>query len=124
MAEKKWILIVDDSASVRRQLRESLEEEGFGVREAENGERGIEAALEGPVDLFIVDVNMPVMDGLEMISRVRATKEHKDTPIFVLTTESGVTAAKHGKAAGAMAWIVKPIKGDVLVKGIRGVLRV
>jgi two-component system chemotaxis response regulator CheY len=95
MAEKKWILIVDDSASVRRQLRESLEDEGFGVREAENGERGVEAALEGPVDLFIVDVNMPVMDGLEMISRVRATKEHKDTPIFVLTTESGVSAAKH-----------------------------
>jgi two-component system chemotaxis response regulator CheY len=124
MTEKKWILIVDDSASVRRQLRDSLEAEGLGVREAENGEKGIEAALAGPVDLMIVDVNMPVMDGLEMISRVRATKEHKNTPIFVLTTESGASAAKHGKAAGAMAWIVKPIKSDILIKGIRGVLRV
>jgi two-component system chemotaxis response regulator CheY len=124
MAEKKWILVVDDSASVRRQIRDSLEAEGLGVREAENGERGMEAILEGPVDLMIVDVNMPVMDGLEMISKVRATKEHKDTPIFVLTTESGASAARHGKAVGATAWIVKPVRGDVLIKGIRGVLRV
>ena len=71
---------------------------------------------------MIVDLNMPVMDGLEMIRKVRELKDHKATPIFVLTTESGMNAAKQGKDAGATAWIVKPVKGDVLVKGIRSVL--
>lgn len=124
MVEKKAVLVVDDSASVRRQLRDTLEGAGFLVAEAEDGERGLELAREAPVHLMIVDLNMPVMDGLEMIRKVRDLKEHKKTPIFVLTTESGMNAAKQGKEAGATAWIVKPVKGDVLVKGIRSVLGV
>jgi len=116
------VLIVDDSASVRRQLRRALEGDGYSVVEAENGQRGIDAIGDGPVDLMIVDVNMPVMDGLEMIGKVRELQTHKNTPIFVLTTESSVSMVKQGKALGATAWIVKPVKADVLVKGIRGVL--
>jgi two-component system, chemotaxis family, chemotaxis protein CheY len=122
MAQAKSVLVVDDSASVRRQLREALETGGFSVVEAENGERGLAAIQDGPIDLMLVDLNMPVMDGLEMIGKVRALEEHKKTPIFVLTTESGTAAAKEGKAAGASAWIVKPVKPEVLVKAIRGVL--
>jgi two-component system, chemotaxis family, chemotaxis protein CheY len=116
------VLIVDDSASVRRQLRRALESDGYSVVEAENGQRGIDAVNEGPVDLMIVDVNMPVMDGFEMIGKVRELEKHKRTPIFVLTTESGANTVKQGKALGATAWIVKPVKPEVLVKGIRGVL--
>jgi two-component system, chemotaxis family, chemotaxis protein CheY len=116
------VLIVDDSACVRRQLRRALEGDGYAVVEAENGQRGIDAISDGPVDLMIVDVNMPVMDGLEMIGKVRELQSHKKTPIFVLTTESSVSMVKQGKTLGATAWIVKPVKPDVLVKGIRGVL--
>jgi two-component system chemotaxis response regulator CheY len=118
----KSILVVDDSATVRNQLRVALEGDGFAVVEAENGERGVAAASEAPVDLIIVDVNMPVMDGIEMIRQVRAMQHHRLTPIFVLTTEFGENTVKQGKAAGATAWIVKPVKPDVLIKGIRGVL--
>lgn len=122
MTQGKSILIVDDSASVRRQLRRALETEGFVVTEAENGQRGLEAARESPVDLMIVDVNMPIMDGFEMIKEVRGIDQYRKTPIFVLTTESGMGTVKQGKEAGATAWIVKPVKPDILVKGIRGLL--
>jgi two-component system chemotaxis response regulator CheY len=122
MAEARCILIVDDSASVRRQLRDALEADGFAVIEAENGARGLAIAAETVVHLMIVDVNMPVMDGIEMIGKVRDIPAHKTTPIFVLTTESGTEAAKRGKGVGATAWIVKPVKPDVLIKGIRTVL--
>jgi two-component system chemotaxis response regulator CheY len=118
----KTILVVDDAASVRTQLRRALESEGFTVLEAENGQRGYDTAAAQPVDLMIVDVNMPVMDGFEMIGKVRALQQYSKVPIFVLTTESGTATVQQGKAVGATAWIVKPVKSNVLVKGIRGVL--
>jgi two-component system, chemotaxis family, chemotaxis protein CheY len=122
MPEAKTILVVDDSAAVRRQLREPLEADGFAVIEAENGARALQVAAETGLSLMIVDVNMPIMGGLEMIEKVRELPDHKRTPIFVLTTESGADAARRGKSVGAMAWIVKPVKPDVLIKGIRTVL--
>jgi two-component system chemotaxis response regulator CheY len=122
MPEAKTILVVDDSAAVRRQLRDALEADGFSVVEAENGAKGLEVATEAAVNLMIVDVNMPIMDGIEMIGKVRDLPRHKHTPIFVLTTESGSDAAKRGKGVGATAWIVKPVKPDVLIKGIRTIL--
>ncbi|HEY5960711.1 MAG TPA: response regulator [Polyangiaceae bacterium] len=117
----KTILVVDDSAAVRTQLRRALESEGFVVLEADNGQRGYETAVDQQVDLMIVDVNMPVMDGFEMIAKVRALQRYSAVPIFVLTTESGVATVQQGKAAGATAWIVKPVKPEVLIKGMRAV---
>jgi two-component system chemotaxis response regulator CheY len=123
MGAAKRILVVDDSASVRRELREGMERAGFVVVEADNGERGLEVLEEPtPVDAMIVDVNMPVMDGVEMIRRTRAMRRFASTPIFVLTTESGTASVKEGKAAGATAWIVKPVRMDLLVAGMRKVL--
>jgi len=122
MPEAKTILVVDDSGAVRRQLREPLEADGFAVIEAENGAKGLEVAAATGLSLMIVDVNMPVMDGIEMIERVRQLPGHRRTPVFVLTTESGADAARRGKGVGAMAWIVKPVKPDVLITGIRTVL--
>jgi two-component system chemotaxis response regulator CheY len=116
------ILVVDDAAVVRQHLRHALEEAGFSVAEAENGERGLALARDGAFDLMLVDVNMPVMDGLEMIAKLRLLKQYKTTPILVLTTESGASSIRDGKAAGATAWIVKPVRSDVLVKAIRSTL--
>jgi two-component system chemotaxis response regulator CheY len=124
MTMGKTVLIVDDSASLRRQVKHTLEGAEFDVLEAEDGERGLAAAREGAVDLMIIDINMPIMSGLEMISKVRALPQHKTTPIFVLTTESGASEARRGKALGATAWIVKPVESEVLVKAIRAVLKV
>lgn len=124
MVTRKAVMIVDDSASVRQQLRRALEGAEFSVFEAENGQRGLETCQELELDLLIVDINMPVMDGIEMIGKVRALPKYSKIPIFVLTTESGMGTVKQGKAAGATAWIVKPVKPDILVKGIREVLGV
>jgi two-component system, chemotaxis family, chemotaxis protein CheY len=117
------ILIVDDSSTVRQQLRHALEPGGYDVLEAENGARALALAeTHAGIDLFIVDINMPLMDGIEMIGRVRQIAHHKNTPVFVLTTEASGGAVQRGKQAGATAWIVKPFKSEVLLAGIRKVL--
>jgi two-component system, chemotaxis family, chemotaxis protein CheY len=123
MTAAKRILVVDDSATVRKQVREALEGAGLTVVEAENGERALRVLAErDPVDLLLVDVNMPIMDGYEVIRRTRAMSRYAALPIFVMTTEAGTKAIKEGKAAGANAWILKPMKPDLLTKGVRNAL--
>jgi two-component system chemotaxis response regulator CheY len=112
------ILIVDDSVTVRQQLRSALEEAGFAVFEASNASQGIDQARGRRFALIIADVNMPGMDGLEMIQAVRRLPDHRTTPIFVLTTESTADVVKRGREAGATAWIVKPFQPRVLLEGI------
>lgn len=116
------ILIVDDSATVRQQLRLCLEMGGYEVIEAANGKLGLEMADKTKVSLVISDVNMPLMNGIDMIRELRKKPNYTKTPIFVLTTESAAAFAQQGKQAGATAWMVKPFKADVLLKGIRGLL--
>ncbi|MEZ0315150.1 MAG: response regulator [Myxococcota bacterium] len=118
----KQIMVVDDSATVRQQLRVFLEGRGFGVVEAQDGIGGVTLAQRSAIDLIIVDMNMPMMDGLEMIRQVRQIPAHAKTPIFVLTTDAAMESAQRGKAAGATAWIVKPYKPDALLAGIKKVL--
>lgn len=116
------ILIVDDSATIRHQLRSCLMSAGYTVQEADNGATGLECAKNQDFDLMIVDVNMPVMNGLEMLKALREIEACKDTPAFVLTTESSREMVALGKQCGALAWIVKPFKPKVLLKGVAHVL--
>ena len=118
----KSILVVDDSATIRQQLRATLASQPFEILEAENGVEGLTQADTNSVDLFIIDVNMPVMNGLDMLAELRKRPDHADTPVFVLTTESGRDTVERGKASGATAWIVKPFKPDILVKGVKKIL--
>jgi two-component system chemotaxis response regulator CheY len=117
------ILIVDDSSTIRQQTRALLEGHGFRIVEATNGAEGLEEVKKALFDLILVDVNMPVMNGLEMITQVRKLPDYQKTPIFVLTTESSGDTVRKGKAAGATAWVVKPFKAEVLVPAIRKVLQ-
>jgi two-component system chemotaxis response regulator CheY len=119
---KKTILVVDDSLTIRQQLRICLEDAGFAVLEAENGEQGLEMARGALFDFMIVDVRMPGIDGLEMLDEVRRIPMHVHTPVFVLSTESNTDMRERGKAVGVTAWIVKPCRPEVLVEGIRRVL--
>lgn len=114
----KKILIVDDSATVRQQLQTLLAASGYLVVEAEDGHLGLLAAEQHDVDLLIVDVNMPRMNGIEMVAQVRKLPRHDKTPIFMLTTESTKSVMTLGKNAGATAWIIKPFRPDLLLKGI------
>ena len=110
------ILVVDDSAAIRAQLRTALEAKGAKVIEAENGREGLWRARSEAIDLILVDVHMPVMDGLDMIRELRNTPEYATTPIFVLTSDAADLRVTEGRKAGANAWVVKPINVDSLWK--------
>jgi two-component system chemotaxis response regulator CheY len=116
------ILIVDDSSLVRSQLRAGLEAKGARVVEAENGSEGLWRARENVIDLVIADIHMPVMDGIRMVEELRKLPEYATTPIFILTSDAAAQRADEGKKAGANAWILKPVKTDLLWKAIEKAL--
>lgn len=116
------ILIVDDSSLVRSQLRAGLEAKGARVVEAENGSEGLWRARENVVDLVVADIHMPVMDGIRMVEELRKLPEYATTPIFILTSDAAAQRAEEGKRAGANAWILKPVKPDLLWKAIEKAL--
>ncbi|MEL6196939.1 MAG: response regulator [Pseudomonadota bacterium] len=104
----RTVLTVDDSRSVRLALRDTLEELGFDVLEAEDGEAGFQVLEENAVDLLITDLNMPKLNGIELIRRVRGDGRFPGLPVIMLTTESQPEKMKEGREAGASGWIVKP----------------
>jgi two-component system chemotaxis response regulator CheY len=116
------ILIVDDSSLVRSQLRNTLEAKGARVIEAENGREGLWRARENQVDLVIADIHMPLMDGIRMVEELRRLPEYATTPIFILTSDAATQRAEEGKRAGANAWILKPVKAELLWKAIEKAL--
>ncbi len=109
------VLVVDDSEAIRRSVSFILEQEGYSVVLASDGNEGVAQLSEGPFDLILTDVNMPNMDGIELIRQVRADEQHAFTPIVVLTTESQDKKMQEGKDAGATGWIVKPFDAEKLL---------
>ncbi len=108
------IVIVDDAASMVGLVEITLKNEGHEVVTAADGVLAL-AKLDGThFDLIITDLNMPNMDGVELIKAAKAKPEYKFTPIVMLTTESRDNKKQEGKDAGAKAWLVKPFKPDVL----------
>lgn len=121
MAHK--VLVVDDSITMVMSLKTTLTMNGFEVETAENGKAALDKLNAGVrPNLILTDINMPVMGGLELIGKVRATSGLKFVPILTLTTESDATKREAGKRAGATGWIVKPVSGDDLIRVIRKVL--
>jgi len=119
----KTIATVDDSASIRQMVSFTLSQEGYEVIEAEDGQDALDRLEGTAVDMVITDLNMPNMDGIELIKQLRAKSEFKFTPIVMLTTESMDSKKSEGKQAGATGWIVKPFKPDQLLAVINKVLR-
>lgn len=118
----KSILVVDDSETVRQVLQMTLSNAGFGVVEAEDGVDALQKLSAGQIDMLITDLNMPNMDGLELIKKVREKGAHRFTPIVMLTTESSEEKKLAGREAGASGWIVKPFKPEQLLKVVKMVL--
>lgn len=118
----RTIMTVDDSASVRQMVSFTLKNEGHDVIEAVDGKDAL-AKLNSPVDMIITDLNMPNMNGIELIQSVRSKAEFKFTPIVMLTTESQAEKKAEGKSAGATGWIVKPFKPEQLVAVVNKVLK-
>ncbi len=114
------ILIVDDSPVVREQVSEFLVGHGFSVVTAEDGVDGLQKLANHPdVKLVISDVNMPRMNGLTMIERIRQDLNNQEVHIVMLTTESDPEMKARGKKAGIKGWIVKPFVGSDAVEGFR-----
>lgn len=117
------ILAVDDSPSMRDMVRIALTGAGFDVTQACDGQQALQLARDSNFDLVLSDVNMPVMDGIELIRALRAESSYKHTPILMLTTESSTDRKREGKDAGATGWIVKPFDPAQLVATMHRVLR-
>jgi two-component system chemotaxis response regulator CheY len=111
----KNILVVDDSGTVRQQVTMALKQAGFNTVEACDGLDGIEKITNNHIDMVICDVNMPNMNGLEMVEAVKGKPEHKALPVIMLTTEGQPSLIKRAKEAGAAGWIVKPFDAGQLI---------
>lgn len=118
----KKILIVDDSSVVRMSLDMLLKENNYDVDSAANGLEGLGAIEASKYNLIITDINMPKMDGLEMMKRARELPSAKFTPILVLTTESDSEMLEKGKEFGATGWIVKPFTNEDLLATVNKVI--
>jgi two-component system chemotaxis response regulator CheY len=113
---RKRVLIVDDASLVRMYYRQALEAAGFDVDEALNGLEALEKLLAGPVDLLVVDVNMPQMDGFTFVTALRSrASEIASIPVLIASTESAAEDLDAARQAGANFYLVKPLTQDQLV---------
>jgi two-component system, chemotaxis family, chemotaxis protein CheY len=112
---RKRVLIVDDASLVRMYYRQALEGAGFDVDEALNGLEALEKLLAGPVDLLVVDVNMPQMDGFTFVTALRSrASEIASIPVLITSTESAAEDLDAARKAGANFYLVKPLTQDQL----------
>mgnify|MGYP003501230091 CR=1 FL=1 len=116
------IMTVDDTTSMRQMVSFTLTDSGHKVVEARDGEEALEMAKKDKIDAFIVDINMPKMDGISLVKELRALPSYKFVPILMLTTESQDSTRQEGKAAGATGWLVKPFNPEQLVTIVEKVL--
>lgn len=116
------ILAVDDSPSMRKMVAFTLESAGYDVVMACDGNEALKIAKETTVNLVITDINMPNMDGITLIKKLRSLPNYKFKPILVLTTESSQEKKMQGKQAGATGWIVKPFNPEQMLATLRKVL--
>src|SRR5207244_1001105 len=117
----KRILTIDDSKTMRDMLLLTLTDAGFEVLQGVDGQDGLNVLGDQRVDVIITDINMPKMDGYEVIRQLRQNPRHKTTPIIVLTTESDADKRTIARNAGATGWMVKPFDPEGLIAVINKV---
>ncbi|HAL39944.1 MAG TPA: response regulator [Polaromonas sp.] len=114
----KRILIVDDAATVRMYHRNILESAGYVVEEAMNGIEALEKALQDPFDLYIVDINMPKLDGYGFLRQLRG-EDIPQAPAIMVSTEAAANDQTAAYRAGANGYLVKPAKPVQLLTHVR-----
>ncbi len=117
------VLTVDDSPGIRQMIKVVLEPAGHRVIEAGDGAEGLAKAQSGRPDMVITDLNMPVMNGLEMIRALRKQPTLAGLPIVVLTTESTEAVKQEAESAGATGWITTPVKPEQLLAVVAKLVR-
>jgi two-component system, chemotaxis family, chemotaxis protein CheY len=117
------VLVVDDSRTIRQQVESTLSQAGYAVIEAEDGRQGLDAlSAQRDIRMVICDVNMPHMDGLQMLATLKADASNADLPVLMLTSEGQASLIQQAKRSGAKGWIVKPFKPDHLVAAVRKIV--
>jgi two-component system chemotaxis response regulator CheY len=110
-------IVVDDSRSMRAIVSRQLRELGFEVHEAANGQEALARLHDGaPIDLVLLDWNMPEMDGLEVLSLIRSEPAHKNVRVMLVTTESEMSQVSVALDAGASEYLMKPFDREALVE--------
>jgi two-component system chemotaxis response regulator CheY len=113
----KKVLVVDDSETIRTEVGRTLGPAEFSVIEARDGAEGLAAARANPdLSLIVLDVNMPVMNGLDMLDRLKQDAKTAPIPVLMLTTEAQDALVLRAKQAGARGWLIKPVKPNTLLK--------
>ena len=105
--EKKRILIVEDEVTLLEVLTDKFTAEGFSVLQARDGQDGLKVALEDKPDVILLDIIMPVMDGMTMLRELRKKEEGKKVPVIILTNLGAAEDAEHALKEGAYDFLIK-----------------
>lgn len=125
MADPLQALVVEDSPTMRQLICFALRRiRGLEVVEADDGVDGLKKLSDARFDILITDINMPVMDGLKLVSLVRKDEIHKDIPIVIITTEGAAEDRQRAMALGANAYITKPIQAPQVINCVKELLGV
>ena len=118
-------LLVDDSPIMRQLVMYALARlKNVAVTEADDGIVGLKHLAANKYDLIITDINMPIMDGLKLIHRVRNDERHKNVPIIVISTENSVEDRQRAMSLGASAYITKPIQAPQVIAKVKELLKI
>ncbi len=117
------IMIVDDCQTTRKLLGHYLKSRGYSVVFAKNGLDALEKLGTDTVNLIMTDLNMPYMDGIELIKTLRSDPNWPDIPVLIVTTENDEEEREKAFKIGANGYIVKPVTGDVIVQNIKAILK-
>lgn len=119
----KKVLVVDDSETIRQHVAEALTRAGFQVVEASDGAAGLQKVSQQEFSMIILDVNMPLLNGLEMLERLKQDPKTANIPVLMLTTEAQRSMIERARHNGAKAWLIKPIKVESLISTVNKVLQ-
>jgi two-component system chemotaxis response regulator CheY len=118
-------LVVEDSPMMRQLIVFALSRiRSVRVIEADDGVAGLKRLASGRFDLIITDINMPLMDGLKLIRRIRTDERHKHVPVIVITTEGSTEDRERAMALGASAYITKPIQAPQVIAKVKELLAI
>ena len=125
MAHEYSCLIVEDSPMMRQLLVFALARvKNLRVTEADDGVDGLRKLASMKYDVIITDINMPIMDGLKLVRKIRSDERHKDVPVIVITTEGSREDRERAMALGASAYITKPIQAPQVIETVKELLKI